>query len=327
MAIDIEAPDFNDLESALDCVLHAYGDPDVGNRDLKGKEEECRTYLAQLPALIILDDVDSLEDEHLNATLSYFLFKNPSMESKILLTSRRIPLGMEHTQVRGFEAGSRDGLEFIGSRVAMYELDLSLFPRATMNGVLEACDGSPLFVQDLLRLCKVGETPKAAIDKWRRDGGEAARRYALEREFEMLSLRAKMVLLCCALHDGPVSLPEIQSAGDISVADSHDAIQDLQNLFLVPRPHLVEGIQRFSLNSNTRQLVLDVLGNTDLAQRIRNAIRAISGQAHSAPGDRERVGQYIRQAVTLVKTRTSSECGRNPTARTGRLPGERHSAR
>ena len=181
MAIDIEAPDFNDLESALDCVLHAYGDPDVGNRDLKGKEEECRTYLAQLPALIILDDVDSLEDEHLNATLSYFLFKNPSMESKILLTSRRIPLGMEHTQVRGFEAGSRDGLEFIGSRVAMYELDLSLFPRATMNGVLEACDGSPLFVQDLLRLCKVGETPKAAIDKWRRDGGEAARRYALER--------------------------------------------------------------------------------------------------------------------------------------------------
>lgn len=300
-SVDIETPDFEDLESALDWVLRAYGAVEFEEKSLQEKEEECRVYLSLLPALIILDDVDSLEGQQLDPTMSYFLYRTPGTKSKILLTSRRVPLGMEHTQVKGFDLGSPDGVRFIRSRIKMYGLESDQFPNSTVNDILQACDGSPLFVQDLLRLCLVGEQPGAAIQKWKNEGGEAARRYALEREFEMLSEPAKKVLLSCALYEGPVSLPEIQVAGDISEHNCHDALQDLQNLFLVPRPHLVEGVPRFALNVNTRQLVLDVLGKSDMAARILSSIKVVTGQIQATPAHRQRVGQYIRQAVTQVK--------------------------
>ena len=299
--VDVEIPDFEDLNSALDWVLRAYGAPSFEHQDIKDKEEECRNYLSQLPALIILDDVDSLEGQNLESAMSYFLYRTPAAKSKVLLTSRRVPLGMEHTQVKGFDLGSSDGIEFVKSRLNMFGLDQEQFPNATTNNILQACDGSPLFVQDLLRLCKVGEKPDSAIDKWKSVGGESARRYALEREFEMLSASAKKVLLTCALYEGPASLPEIQVAADLPESDCHDALLDLQNLFLVPRPHLVEGVPRFALNVNTRQLVIDVLGQSNLAARISSAIKVVTGQAQVTPAHRQRVGQYIRQAVTQVK--------------------------
>ena len=300
-SVDIEVPDFTDLSSALDRVLRAYGAPDLDGKDLQSKEQECREYLSDLPALIVLDDIDSLEGDNLTATMSYFQNRTPSAKSKILLTSRRIPLGMEHTQVKGFELGSEEGIHFIDSRIEMYGLEASQFPRSTKNEVLEACDGSPLFVQDLLRLCKVGEPARAAIAKWRRDGGEVARKYALEREFEMLSEPAKKALLSFALYEGPASSPEVRAASNISEMDCHNAVQELQDWFLIPRHQLIEGVPRFSLNVNTRQLVLDVLGKSDLAGRIRSAIQAITGRSDAPPAYRQRVGQFIRHAVSQVK--------------------------
>ena len=300
-ARDIDPPDFADLNSALDQVLRAYGAPDFEDKNIKDKEMECRTYLSQLPALIILDDVDSLEGQNLESTMSYFLYRISASKSKILLTSRRVPMGMQHTQVKGFELRSEDGIKFIRSRLSMYGLGPDQFPNPTMNNILQACDGSPLFVQDLLRLCMVGEKPSVAIDKWKSAGGEAARKYALEREFEMLSVSAKKVLLSCALYKGPASKPEVQAAADISDVECDKALLELQNLFLIPRPHLVEDIPRFALNLNTRQLVVEVLGESNLAGRIASAIKVITGQAQVTPAYRKRVGQYIRQAVTQVK--------------------------
>ena len=300
-AVDVDNPNFEDLESALDWVLRAYGAPNIEEIELKAKEEECRSYLSQLPALIILDDVDSLGGQHLESTMSYFLYRHAAPKSKVLLTSRRVPLGMEHTQVKGFELGSTDGIGFIKSRLKIYDLDSELFPNAVVNDILQACDGSPLFVQDLLRLCMVGEHPRAAIEKWKSVGGEAARRYALEKELEMLSESAKKVLLSCALYEGPASLPEIRVATDMSEGNCHTALRDLQDLFLISRPQLVEDVPRFALNSNTRQLVVDVLGGSDMGARISSAIRVVTGQGQATPAHRRRVGQYIRQAVTQVK--------------------------
>ena len=83
-----------------------------------------------------------------------------------------------------------------------------------------------------------------------------------------------------------------------------DSLGELQNLFLVPKPRIIEDIPRFVLNQNTRELVLDVAKsiNPDRFEKIAAAIRSISGK--NARGDRRGrivVGSYIRQAVSLVK--------------------------
>ena len=259
-SMDIESPDFWDVNSALDWVLNAYGALDVEELSISQKEEHCLDYLSQLPALVILDDVDSLEGQGLEA-MTFFMHRTYQTGSKFLLTSRRIPFGMEPytTVVQGFSPGD-DGIRFIESRLKMFGLDIGQFPGRVMNRIIEVCDGSPLFIQDLLRLCIVGETATSAIDIWRKRGGESARQYALRREFEILSSQARRVLLTAALHGGDISLSEIQVIAELTSEDCHSAIQDLQRLFLLPQAPLAGDVPRFALNINTRKLVLDVEG-------------------------------------------------------------------
>ncbi len=294
--VDIEAPDFWNLDSAIDCILRAYGCPDIEGMGIPEKEGECRQSLSLLPALVILDDIDSLESDE---AVSFFLNRTKT-PSKFLLTSRRARYAMERTQVKGFEV-ENDGIEFVKSRVAMYGLEPSQFTRSTIREILKVCEGSPLFVQDLLRLCKVGETPHMATNKWRDNGGEDARRYALGREFDMLSPPAQKALLTCALYPGEISLAEIQDVADLSESECKDSVEQLQELFLLPAPHLVEGQSRFSLNSNTRKLVRDVYEGSDLTRRIASALKLFKDKARPSPADRGRIGQYIRQAISLVK--------------------------
>ena len=300
--VDIAAPDFWDLDSALNCVLRAYGCPDIESMDIPAKESECRESLSLLPALVILDDIDSLDSDE---AVSFFLNRTKTL-SKFLLTSRRARYAMERTEVKGFKFQG-DGTRFVESRVAMYGLATSQFTRSTIRDILEVCEGSPLFVQDLLRLCKVGETPHMAINKWRDSEGEDARRYALEREFDMLSPPAQKALLTCALHPGDISLAEIQDAANLSENECKYSVEEVQELFLLPAPHLVEGQPRFSLNSNTRKLMRDVYEGSDLARRISSALKLIEGKARPSPADRGRIGQYIRQATSLVKLNKHSE--------------------
>ena len=301
--IEVNDPDFWDLESALAGVLTAYGVAGVEEMNLDDKRKVCLEYLTTLPALVILDDVDSLEGAGIEA-MNFFLFQAAATPTKVLLTSRRIAhYGMEPmtTQVEGFAVGSSDGLDFVRTRLEMFGLEPEQFPTGISNRIMEACDGSPLFIQDLLRFCKVGETPSVAIDKWALDGGEEARRYALGREFEKLSDAARKVLLGCSLYPGPASLPEIRVIADLSEANCQEAITELQNLFLVPRPRLIEDVPRFALNGNTRRLVIDVLGDSDLATRIVNSIDALRGNVAASHDQRRRIGQYIQLAVSQGK--------------------------
>ena len=300
--INVDSPDFWDLDSALGCVLGAYGAVNIENMGTVARTEECLNYLRELPALVVLDDVDSLEGDGLDA-IPFFTWGIQSTRSKALLTSRRVPFGMETlvTQVMGFQPGSEDGNKFIQSRIQLFDLDPIQFSRATNNEILDACDGSPLFVEELLRLCRLGEPPANAIRQWKSQQGEQARSYALQREFDLLTESAKKVLLTCALFPGPVSLPSIQVSAEIQRDQAYSAIQELQTLFLLPKPRVTEDEPTFGLNINTRSLVVEVYGGTDLAQRIRGLIQVIIGENQATPLQRGRIGQPIRQAVSLVK--------------------------
>ena len=300
--ISMDSPDFWDLDSALTCVLRAYGAIDIETMNTDTKAKECISYLQELPALIVLDDVDSLEGDGLMA-MNFFTFGIQSTKSKFLITSRRVPFGMEPlvTQVTGFRTGSDDGNKFIDSRIQLYDLDPNQFSRSVNNNILDSCDGSPLFMEELLRLCRLGETPDNAMRLWKSQQGEQARSYALRREFDMLSDAAKKVLLACALFRGPISLPSIQVAAEVQRDQAYSAIQELQNLFLLPKPRVTQDEPTFGLNINTRSLVIEVYGGTDLAHRINGTIQVIMGETEATPAHRGRIGQLIRQAVSLVK--------------------------
>ena len=300
-SIGIETPDFWDLRSGLKWVLGAYGAPEVDGISETDKEKSCIEYLSELPALIVLDDVDSLEGQDVEA-MNFFMHRTHQTKSKILMTSRRIPFGMEPNTlvIEGFGSVD-DSIRFIQSRLKLFGLELGHLPNRTMGRIHACCDGSPLFMQDLLRLCIAGETIDGAIRIWEERGGENARHYALGREFEMLSLEAKRVLLSCALYNGDVSLPEIQVVTELSADNCRAAIQELQQLFLLPRSPLVGDEPRFALNVNTRRLVLEVEGRSDLANRLRALIKETTGKSQVSPARRKQFSQFSRQALSSAK--------------------------
>ena len=190
---DIPNPDFGDIESALDYILAEYGLPRELPVGVSEKKQAVMEYFDELPALIILDDINSLEGDIVNA-LSFFMTEAVRTRSKFLLTSRLIPFGMDTltTQISGFPIRSEDGRKFVESRVRLFGLDPKAFDVRTVDNVLSVTDGSPLYIEDLLRLALLGDDLRRVCTEWRERKGAAARKYALGREFDRLTPDARV---------------------------------------------------------------------------------------------------------------------------------------
>jgi hypothetical protein len=83
------------------------------------------------------------------------------------------------------------------------------------------------------------------------------------------------------------------------------SIGELQRLFLVPKPRLIEGEQRFDVNVNTRGLISKVMQSSDLYRRVTAAERAVSGGLPKT--GRGEVASLIRQSVFLVRNQKQEE--------------------
>lgn len=294
----VEAPDFSDLDSAFACLLSHYGWIEETAEPTETKRNRILELLNAFPALVVIDDIDSLETENENV-IEFFSLEIPRTQSKVLFTSRRTIFGMggSTTHVSGFS--DQDAEVFIRSRCEIMELDSAIFDKKTVQRIVRITDGSPLFIEDLVRLTAVAPSAKDAVGLWEERGGYEARRYALGRECELLTRNARKVLFAAANWLGPVSFVEIEAVTGMTRDSITAALQELQKLFLAPKPRLIEGEERFEVNLNTRALVRDVYGSSREYIQILNAYRTISeGESQK---DRGTVGALIRQAIYLLR--------------------------
>lgn len=168
--VPIETPEFYDLDSALVLLLTHYGWIDELSNPTETKRKRALELLNEFPALVAVDDIDSLESENENV-IEFFSLHVPETRSKVLFTSRRTIFGMggSTTHVSGFSDSEAE--EFIVSRCQVMELDPAVFVRKTVQDIVRATEGSPLFIEDLLRLASVRPI-KEAIRHWQERGGK-----------------------------------------------------------------------------------------------------------------------------------------------------------
>jgi hypothetical protein len=295
--VPIAEPDFCNLDSALNCLLEEYGWANEIEAPPEGKRERVLELLDTFPALIIVDDIDSLEGDAEDA-IEFFSDFVPKTKSKVLFTSRRTHFGMGNrtTHIGGLE--TNDAHSFIQSRCKLMELDLDLLPEKSIREIIRVTEASPLYIEDLLRLVSVVPAHEA-VRLWREKGGDEARQYALGREQDMLSADARKVLVAACVAGRAVSMPEMEATTALSTERLAAALAELQRLFLVAKPHLIEGEQRFEVNINTRALVIKVEASSDLFRRIESAYKAVSGKVPDV--GRGEIGAIIRQAVFHVR--------------------------
>src|SRR5207248_7723426 len=80
--------------------------------------------------------------------------------------------------------------------------------------------------------------------------------------------------------------------------DVEDALQHLQQFYLVPAPTVVEDVVLFDLNRNTRALVLEKYGQSDEAARIKGALTSL-GRRERDQGENAIIAAICRQARLL----------------------------
>jgi len=296
----ITLPDFTDLESLINKILVEYGWSEDITKPLAEKKKLALQLADNLPSLVVIDDLDSMIGEDPRA-IEFATFYLPHTQSKVLISSRSSFHGLEPTTtlVQGFSLG--DAQDFIKSRIGLFRLDPRGFTRQRKAEILKATDRSPLFIDDLMRLCTIGTSVESAIELWRTEGGDAAREFALRREFDMLGPDAKKVLLAASINPQPCSVSELEAVTEIKGMRLESALRELQRLFLIPTPKYIGGEPRFLMNANTRALVLGVMSQTDLYRRLEGAVNALLGQLEPSAERNYEVSMYLKHTSALVK--------------------------
>lgn len=298
--VPIDTPDFADLESALDRLLVHYGSIPSDFASADQKREKVLQLFNDYPAFLVVDDIDTVLSD--TEVIALFTFEIPSTRSVVMLTSRREIPGIKTFDILGFELPETE--DFLRSRIDLYRLDAQAFPPSIAGEIQQVTDGSPLYMDDLLRLTRVLPVSQA-ISLWAEKRGDDARKYALQRELEQLPPDAKKVLLAASVGDDPVSFAELESIVSLSEDRIVVALSELQTLFLFPKPRIVEGEQRFELNSNTRKLVRLVEGGTDQYGRVEAKAKAIQGKLPHV--GRGMISALIRQAYFLLTSGKGQE--------------------
>jgi hypothetical protein len=303
---EVRTPDFSDLDTLLETLLLAYGWAEEAGKGLEAKRVSVLGLLDQFPSLVVIDDLDWVEADLEDDIHEFLNVQVPQTHSKILITSRRqfIGMGKTCTVVKGL--GPEEANSFIDSRLALMELPSELFPSEVRQEILEVCEGSPLYMEDLLRFCKF-LPPRRAIETWRSKSGDKVRQYALVREIEMLSPTAKDVLGVFSLLEGSVSVLELQGVMGRSEQDVIEAVDELRKMYLVAAPDIIEGVPAFSVNRNLASLMRSALKESPQKElELRNAIRAVFGRGFGRAQAPE-VGDYCRQAHVFVKANRAED--------------------
>jgi hypothetical protein len=296
--VDIHLPDFHNLDSALNLLALEYGKERVLNLSSQRKRAAVLRMLKDLPTLLVVDDIDSIEDVDADV-VEFFTNDVTSSRSKtkILFTSRREMFGMAafRTEIRGLD--DVDAPRFITSRSARFGIDESLLKPDVIKGIVAATGGSPLYMEDLLRLAQyVG--PKEAIKVWEQERGDAARAFSLKREFDLLSEDARNVLIAACIQ--PMAISGIEARTVLRLNDERFelAIEKLRGLFLMQKPAMVRRELRYEVNVNLRRLVTRIMSESDQFQRVKNAYAAHAGELTSGRGEEKSI---VRQASLLVR--------------------------
>lgn len=296
-------PQFVDRVSCVDRLLEAYGAAEEG--DAQHREARLIELLTEVPALIVADDVDTLEGAGEEAAIEFLLFDVQKTHSKVLFTSRRELFGLRNvtTVVGGMLPD--DANEFVRKRIGLYGFEPSRFSPNAIQRIIDITDASPLYMEDLLRLCGA-MGPSEAIHGWEQNRGSRVREFALSRELELLSSGGRQIVLACALAEGPVSSSELRVIAGVSDDDVVEALSELRLRYLVPEPSLVGDEPRYTLNRNTKALAASLFQNTPTGRQVTAALRNLGDVGGAAIPEPEitsicrRVALLVRQGDTLA---------------------------
>jgi hypothetical protein len=240
--------DFRDSASFFSAALMELGylSTEVEGKDKDELVDEFIDLISDLPVILVVDDIDSLDiDEQyiligdLQKVSSVNVY-SAQVPSKLLITSR-LDLGVSPElvlPVKGFER-TKGFEEYVRMSAASLDIDQKMLGESFLKNLYEASEGAPTFINGILRLIALGDSPMDAIANWKGKDGEDVRRFAFERELSNLDTNAASVLYAAILLNSP-TVTAIEATIRISHTALRDAIAKLRQYHLMVQ-HYDEG--------------------------------------------------------------------------------------
>lgn len=262
--------------------------------------ELVRSEISIVPTLFVLDDIDSLIPDEQKMALE-FAQQCGSKHVRFLLTARSNATYSSTASITLAGLEGDDFHQFVGLLSERFGV---VFKEGEKRLLSDATSGSPLLTESIIRVVRRGVPLHKAISDWKGHAGEDARNAVLGREIDQLSREAKRVLLCIAFF-GQCSHAEISAACGLLSTGLEAALDELQNLFIVSAPRMIESEPRFDIgltaallvDSKRSSLAGDHVAIERRISEMRRRARAGSTQKSNAE-----IGYAISQAVELGRS-------------------------
>ncbi|MBA6340007.1 ATP-binding protein [Colwellia sp. MB02u-10] len=292
---------YNDLESLLKevCLRTGSLSEEVNELTLQQLQRETRDGLNLIPSLVVIDDIDSNSPEEQRRIME-IARSISSTSSRILMTTRANNIYSNDSSILVPGLEGEEYKELVNSLCS--SLGLQKYNDHNIEKLNVVSEGSPLFTESILRLCKLGLSVEHAIEDWSGKSGDAVREAALRKEVLELSPEATKILLTIS-YIGSLSRSELHQYTDFGNIEISEAIEQLGNLFLISSIEFIEEEPRFESTSSISKLVLsiasDIVPNSqEYIIRLREICEGLeaSSQVHIPE-----VGAAVRQCNSLLK--------------------------
>lgn len=292
---------YKDLESLLRevCLRTGFLPEEVKEFTLQQLQRSARDGLNLIPSFIVVDDIDSNSPEEQKRIMEVARsISNTS--SRVLMTTRANNIYSSDSSIL---VPGLSGDEYKDLVDSMCEsIGLPEFNDKNIDKLNSASEGSPLFTESILRLCKLGLSVGNAITDWSGKSGDAVREAALRKEVTELSPEAIKILLTIS-YVGSLSRSELHQYTDFENSEINASIEQLRNLFLINSIEFIEEEPRFESTSSISKLVLsianDIVPNADeYIGRIREICEGLEANSHIHIPE---VGAAVRQCNSLLK--------------------------
>lgn len=300
----IETPEthYKDLESLLIeiCLRTGSLEEEVQDFELHQLQRTAKDSLKVIPSLVVIDDIDSNTPDEQRRIMEIARYIS-STSSRVLLTTRANNIYSSDSSILVPGLKGQDYTDLVYS--ICETLKLPKFNEKKIKKLNIASDGSPLFTESILRLCKLGYSVDNAISDWSGKSGDSVREAALRKEVSELSSEAIKILLTISSVGSSLSRSELHKYTDLENSEISKSIEQLDNLFLINSVEFIKEEPRFESTASISKLVLsvanDILPNAEqFLQRVGEIAAGLeaNGKKHIPE-----VGQAISQCNSHLK--------------------------
>lgn len=288
---------YSSFDTLLDALSYhlAISDDEWEGIERLMKMRRLTESLSVLRSLIVIDDLDSLSPDDQRMAVE-FAMSIGTAKSRFLFTTRKnylAPLSST-IELRGLKDDAFK--EFSDYLQEIYGRKLQ---PSELKSLEQNTGGSPLFVESIFRLLKLGERFGEALSRWKEADGEAVRAASFRKELEQLTWASKKVLFAMSMFES-VSLVEVRKMSELEASEVEAAVTELDRLFLIQSKEIGRDA-RFEVAPNLKRLLqdlkVDLIPNHAEISRRATTLRSETKTGQARGRDKD-VANAIRQAMS-----------------------------